>query len=104
MLHRIEDALVTKEEQPSSAEVIVEHRQPRQRLYMPSRLDGEHPRKVLTNFRETHAVNVLTGQKTVVRDNWGGRTEHEKLLSFPWTGWTKFIRAGESVQGLRHEV
>ena len=85
-------------------EIVVEHRQPRRGLYMPSRVDGEPPKRVLTGYRETHAVNLQTGEETVIRDDWGGRSEAEKKLGFFWTGWTKFIRAGEFEQNPPDDV
>ena len=88
-------AVAEQGQEVTDAELVVEHRHPRRSLFMPSRVDGEHPKQALTGYRETHAVDVLTGKTTVVRDNWGGRGEAEKKLGFLWTGYTKFIRAGE---------
>ena len=82
------------------AEIVVEHRQPRRGVYMPSRVDGERLRRALKGYRETHAADVLTGKETIVRDKWGGRGQAEKKLAFHRTVWTKFIEAGELGQSL----
>ena len=74
--------------------VAVVHRRPLASLYLPSRLGKTAPKEALTGYRESHVKDVVTGETTVVRDNWTSGKVVD--VGFNWVGWTLFRRHGAS--------
>ena len=84
--------MMTEEEVPGTIKVI--HDKPRQDLYMPSRVDGRAPQQVLTGARETHAIDLRSGQLHIYADDWRSRGADLTSLGANWIGWTVFTRKG----------
>ena len=74
------------------------HLQPREDLFLPLRVAGASPGKMLCNARTTTGWFLDNGEAFSVTDSWTARASSTRSLGRRWIGCTQFMKKASSIE------